>query len=219
MVIGYILLAISLIELILGLRFIFGYEKSQSTIWYGLFFIGAAIYVGANGSNYIFGNALFQGERWTWFGGVCATAFFLPFSFSYPIARKSVQELLPLVIWPMAVFLPSLIVTDVFIKNPTLFIQTVGYQTEAGVLFWFMIAFIMVYWLWAIVNLVRQMQRSDGMHRRNILLILFGIIISLAVLTFSDIIYPLFAVSRIGYVGSLFTSVWLGCTSYILLKK
>lgn len=218
MLIGLILLAIALTEFFLGLYFIFRYEKQQSTMWWGLFFIGASIYVGANGVGFLWDNLYFA-ERFGWAGGALATSFFLPFSFSFPTPQRSVRELLPWVVWPIIVFGFGSLFTNLFIEEQGIISYREGYQTAAGKFFWLYILFFTTYWVWAIANLVKSFLRSDGIHRWILKIILIGILTSLLVSTIFDITLPLISKSRFGYLGSLFTSVWVLFTGYILVAK
>ncbi len=219
MLIGLILLAISLTEFFLGLYFIFRYEKSQSTIWYGLFYIGMSIYVGANGLGYL-GRFFAPGglEQLAWSGGVLATAFFLSFSFSYPIPSRPFRDVVPWVIWPLLVFIPALLRTDLFIGTEGVRFGE-GYKTDQGPYFFVLILFIFFYWAWSLLNLVKNFRSSDGIHRLVLKIVILGVCTSFVVTTIFDIIIPLVTVTRFGYVGSLFTSVWVLFTGYILVKK
>lgn len=220
MIIGFILLLIAIAEVALGVWFLTKYQRNQATMWYGLFAIGAAIYVASNGYGFLFNSI--QGdltERFGWLGGGILTAFFLAFSFTFPLPKKKLSELLPLVIWPLAVFIPGFLWTDVFLHRQPLIHYGTGYQTAPGPFFWFFVVYFAVYWMWAITNLVIRLRVSDGLHRWMIRMVLFGILASLAVSSVFDITLPLVTTSRFGYVGSLFTSVWLGFTSYIILRK
>ena len=220
MVIGYLLLAIALIEFILGLRFIFGYQKSQTTIWYGLFCIGASIYVGANAFGYL-GNVLngSMAERIAWIGATFLTACFLTFVMSFPIPSKPWEEMVILVLWPMAIFVPAFIATNLLVENNNLINYQAGYIRVLGSYFWFFLVYFSVYWLWSIFLLLWKI-RSHAGSPFLLKFLLIGVIISLAVATYFDIILPASQdMSKFGYIGSLFTSVWLGFTSYILLKR
>ena len=164
MIIGVILLVIAIAELFLGLRFIFGYEKRQATIWYGLFCIGVATYVGANGLGFIT-DSWFIGERIGWIGGIFAAILFLPFSYSFPIARRSLCELLPLVLWPAVIFIPALLLTDIFLLDQAIISYSEGYQTAVGQYFWFMLLVFAFYWLWAIINVFSRKVLMKHCHR------------------------------------------------------
>jgi hypothetical protein len=218
MLIGYVLLLIALAEVILGLFLIFRYQRSQATTWYGLFAIGIAIYVATNGLGYMQNN-FYIAERFGWIGGLMTAIFILPFSWSFPLPRKKISELLPFVIWPLAVFVPGILLTNIFLREDAVINYIAGYQTAPGPYFWFMLMFFFVYWIWALANLIYRYTKSDGQHRWMIKMILIGIGLSLVVSVAFDIIYPLVAISKIGYVGSLFSAIWLGFTSYIIIKR
>lgn len=221
MIIGYILLLIALAEVGLGIWLLTKYQKNQATFWYGLFAIGVAMYVASNGFGYII-HAISGGfnERIGWVGGVILTSAFLAFSYSFPLARKKWSELFPWVIWPFAIFVPGFFLTNVFIKqNGLLHYGAGGYQTDPGPYLWFFLIFYGVYWLWAMINMATTWSRTDGVHRWQVKVIALGTLTSLIIGTVFDVVIPLFTAQRYGYVGSLFTSVWLGVTSYIILKK
>ena len=158
-------------------------------------------------------------ESLGWVGGALATIFFLPFSFSFPIARRSFRELWTVVIWPLLVFVPGFLVTDLFINQRALSRFGEGYETASGPYMWVFILFLIVYWSWSIYNLVLSYRKLDGIHHKQLQIILFGTMISLSATLFMDVYIPLTQVSHIAYVGSLFTVVWLGSSTYILLKK
>ena len=218
MVIGYTLLAIAIIEFVLGIFFLTRYKNQQSTFWFGLFCIGSAIYVGSNGMGFV-SNTFSIGEKMSWLGGMIATAMFLPFSTSFPFPQKNFRELIPWALWPVAIFSTGLIFSDVFIVGRGITQFTPGYMTQPGQLFWFMSAVLVLYWTWSLANLFRTFKKSDGIFKKNLSLILFGILVSLVFSIFFDIVLPLVTVNTFGYVGSVMTSVWLGMTSYILIKK
>lgn len=215
--IGTLLFLIALAELIIGLRFLFRYQRSASTTFYGLFCLGVAVYVGANGFGYLTGN-VFIGDRVGWAGGALTAAFFLPFSYSFPIQKKSYSELFPWVVWPFLIFFLGTLFSDLFFKTTEGDFKT-GYQTATGPYFWFYLLFFFCYWGLALVNLARSYRFSDGIHRWQIRMILIGIIVSLSVSSVFDIMLPLFTVSHFGYIGSLMTSAWLGVTAYILVRR
>lgn len=219
MIIGYILLAIALVALIIGLRFVFVYNHSQSTIFYGLLAIGVAIYVGINGAGYIGALVGPQVVRWGWVGATIATVFFLAFSYSFPLPKKLYRELLPWWLWPTLIFLPAFIFTELLTVNNNTLTYPQGYVRQDGPYIWVFLIFFAIYWLWALWIMINRFRVADGIHRWQLRLILIGSICSLVVATLFDIIIPESGGTGSGYVGPFFTSIWLGFTSYILLKK
>lgn len=220
MIIGSILLLIAILELLMGLRFLFGYQRSLSTQFYGLFSLSIALYVGANAFGYLGVTISGQtAEHLAWAGGALGTIFYLPFTYSFPVPRRTFQELFPWILWPLAVFVPGILFSDYFIQQQGIVRFGYGYVTETGPLFWFFLLFFGLYWIWSIRNLIVRLRQSDGIHRWQLRLILIGLLTSLLVTVVFDVVMPLTSATRFGYVGSLFTSVWLGFTGYIILKR
>ena len=218
--IGWLLIVIALAEVWLGFWFLTKYQKNQATTWYGLFCFAVALYVGANGLGYL--GQWMSGdtaEHLAWTGGLMTAVLFLPFTFSFPLPTRGNRELVPWVLWPAAIFIPGLLLTDIFVARSSIVAFGPGYATATGELFWLLIVVFGVYWLWSLVNLVRAWRRADGLHRRNTQLVTIGIVVSLAVSAVFDIALPLYAATKYGFIGSLFTSVWLCLTGYILVKK
>jgi hypothetical protein len=220
MIIGWILTVLAVAQLILGLRFVFGYQRNQTLVWYGLFMIGVGLYVGANGLGYL--KAILtqsQAEHLAWTGGAIVATFILPFSYSFPLQRKSVRELLPLVLWPLALFVPGILWTNAFILQQAIVNFGDGYTTQPGAYFPLFLIFFALYWVWAFVNFIRSYKASDGIHRQQLTIFLIGTIASIVIAAYFDILKPLTDATRFGYIGSLCSSIWFGFTAYILLKK
>ncbi len=220
MVIGIVLITLSVSEFLLGLFFILGYQRKQATIWYGLFLFGVSVYVGANGLGYL--EALVRpqvAEQFAWMGGVLTAVFILPFSFTFPVARKKVVDLVPIVVWPALLFPLGLLLTDLIIIREGVVRFVEGYQTNQGPYFYVMIAFFAVYWLWALLNFVRNIMGSDGMHRWQLKMILIGLTASLLSSSYFDILLPASSGSASSFIGALMTSVCLFFTSLIIIKR
>lgn len=220
MVIGIILTILALTQFALGLNFIFRQRHNQTLFWYGLFMVGAAMYVGANGFGYL--NWLLtqsQAEHLAWAGGAMTAIFILPFSYTFPLPRRTMRELLPLVAWPLIIFVPGILWTNAFILQKAIVNFGNGYVIQPGDFFSFFLAFFIVYWLWAFVNFVRSLRAADGVRRQQITIFLIGAAISILISGYFDILKPLTDASRFGYIGSLCSSIWFGFTAYILLKK
>lgn len=218
MLIGYTLILIALAELSLGLFLIFRYQRSPAQMWYGFFCLAISLYVMANGLGYLRDN-FYIAERIGWMGAILTSIFILPFSFSFPLPRKRLSELLLLVVWPIVIFVPAILATDILLNDSGIINYREGYQTSQGPYFFALVGLFGVYWLWALINLFWRRSRVDGVHRQQLNMILLGISASLAVSVTTDIIIPLVSKSTIGYVGSLFSAVWLGFTAYIVLRK
>lgn len=217
--IGIVLFVIALAEVGIGLKLLFGYQRTPLILFYGLFAFASALYVGANGLGYGGYIPYWIGDRLGWCGGAFATIFFLPFAYSYPTPLRTLRELLPLVVWPILVFIPAILFTNLIVRAPVSTVFGDGYRTATGDYFWFFLVFYIVYWIWSLIVLGRRMTASDGIQRHNVRLIFTGVILSLLAATIFDVVIPIFYASQLGFVGSLMTSAWLGVTSYILVRK
>lgn len=90
---------------------------------------------------------------------------------------------------------------------------------QPGELHGFFILVVSVYFFSGIAILIKKIPRLDGMHRKNAILTLWGIIIggfpaillNAWFILFDTWVNPLFAV--------VFSLSWVGTTSYIILKK
>lgn len=218
MIIGYILTIIAATEVILGLYFLVRYQKSPTSVSYGLFALGSAVYVGANGLGYLSGSFLI-GERLGWLGGFLATVFYLPFSQSFPIPKKRWRELFPWILWPLLLFGGGILFTNMFITVSGLSRFGEGYKIATGAYFWLLLVFLLSYWTWSVTNLIRAHRISGGSQRKLVKYVMIGTFISLAGSLIFDVAIPLIVPNNFGYVGSLLTSAWLGMTAYILVKK
>lgn len=218
--IGYFLTLLGLAQLILGFWFILGYRGNQTSLWYGFFMIGVALYVSANGIGYLdWMLSQETAEHLAWAGGAITATFILPFSFSFPYPKKRVRELLPLIVWPILIFVPGILWKSIFIIQQAQINFKNGYLTQTGAYFPFFLIFFVTYWLWAFVNFTLSLRTSDGVHRRYLSIFLIGTIVSIVISGYFDIYLPLTKTTHFGYVGSLCSVVWFGFTSYILVKK
>jgi len=219
MLIGYILLAIAAVEIYIGLVLLFRYQHSLATVFYGLFSISVALYAGSNGFAYvqtIFSNN--AAEYLSWVGAMPIAAFLLSFSFSFPAPKRQLRELIPWIIWPLVIFIPGLLFTDLFIQHTTIpFVP--GQKTSSGALLWFFLLIFGIYMVWAFRNLIVSYKTTTGYYRWLLKILIIGLILSFIVSSIFDITIPLITETNFGYIGSLFTSVWVIITGYIMLKK
>jgi len=88
-----------------------------------------------------------------------------------------------------------------------------------GPLFFLFPIYFLFYWIWAVRNLIVKFKMTDGIHIYQLKLLLWGVLISSIIIIIFDIIYPLLGKVVISGLGPEFSIVWLGFTSYIILKK
>lgn len=218
MIVGYILVLIAIIDVVVGLRLVFRYQRSKSSILYGLVSFGIGLYVAINGLGYagvIVGNPV---VRYGWVGATIATVCFLGFSFSWPIPRKKNDALLPLILWPAIIFIPAFMFTNLLVKDNGALKYTDGYNRANGDFLLFFYLFFVVYWVWSLINLWTLRKQSEGIHYWQLSTVFFGTLASLLLASTFDIILPGIGVGEIGYIGPLSTSIWLGFSGFVLLK-
>lgn len=216
--ISYLLLFIGFFQTCLGIWLLTKYEKGQATFWYGFFSFSVAIYVFSNAFGILGIVSPNLADRLAWFGGMSTAVFFLPFSFMYPVQRKSVSELWILIIWPQILLFAGIFFSDIFIvgsKNLT-FQETYG--AGRGNFFWFMLLIFGFYWAWSIFNLLKSYLWLSGAQKRNILYVILGTVTSLTFSVLFDIIIPIKHSNVVAYLGSIFTSIWLFVTVYIIIR-
>lgn len=220
MTIGYILVALAVVEAIIGLYFLVRYEKTLSAIFYGLFCVGIAAYVFANGIGY--NGIILSGdgsERLAWIGVTLLTSAFLGFSQVFPFPRKRLADMLPSLLWPNLLFSPLFLFTDLIVEKTNIQHYSDGFFRIAGPLYLTYLLFFTTYWIWILINLTRSFRSSVGFQHWQLSVLLFGSTISLVFALFFDIILPQVTANHFSYVGSLLSTVWLGATTYILVKR
>lgn len=218
---GYLLIIIGLAEVVLGLWFIFRYKRSPMNTWYLAFVFSVAFWVLANAGIYFYANNLDQAQFYnelTWLGGVFIAFTFLFFSFYFPISLKPVKGYYYLlIIIPLILFIYLIFFSDLFVTGMAF--EDYNQQFFTGSLFFLFPVYFFIYWTWALVNLIRKLKRTDGAHIQQLKLLLAGVLISSVIIIIFDIIYPLLGKAVVSGLGPEFTLVWLGFTTYIILKK
>ncbi|MFH0952586.1 MAG: histidine kinase N-terminal 7TM domain-containing protein [Patescibacteria group bacterium] len=217
---GIVLLIIASLEVILGIYIVLRYQRSEINLWYVLFIFSVALWVGTNSYIYLTnpGGASYEFEKISWFAGVLVTATFLMFSFYFPYKSKTISpHYLFLVIIPVLFFTPYIFAGKLFLEGIKVTDQ--GYGIEVGPLFYLFPIFFLVYWSWAITNLFKKFKVSDGVHHWQLKYLLIGVIVPVAIITITDIFLPWLSSSKLGWVGSASSAIWLGFTTYIILKK
>ncbi|MFH1366549.1 MAG: histidine kinase N-terminal 7TM domain-containing protein [Patescibacteria group bacterium] len=218
---GYILIVIGLIEVFLGLWFLFRYKRSAINNWYVVFVSSVAFWVLANAGIYFYTNNLDQAQFYnqlTWLGGVFVAFAFLFFSFYFPITLKPVKRysylliIIPLILFVYLIFFSDLFVTGMAFEGN-------NQKFFTGSLFFLFPVYFFFYWIWGIINLLLKLKTTDGIHVQQLKLLLTGVIISSVFIVIFDLIYPLIGKAVISGLGPELTLVWLGFTSYIILKK
>lgn len=156
----------------------------------------------------------------TYFLGILmvTTLLLLSFLFPYPTIRLDWLHYTllytPVIIFSAFLFFGDSIVSG-FISSP----NQQGYWTE-GSMFWIYGLYLIILFIFSLINLVRKYRRSDGIHRINLRLVIWSLLLGGSPAVWLYLISPLFT-GKASYplVGTSLTVFWLGITSYILVRK
>lgn len=153
------------------------------------------------------------------FGVLLVTALFhFAIVFPYPMMRLDrlhyVFMYLPAAIFSVIIFRGHYIVSHYF-SSATLSGQWIG-----GPLYWLYNLYLLGLYLAAMLILLRKLKTTDGIHHKNLVLVIWSILIGGAPGMIFDVIMPLiFNQARYPLIGTLSSVSWLALTSYIVLKK
>jgi hypothetical protein len=220
MIVGYLLLILAIMQIVIGTYLISRYTHNLSTISYGVFAWCSAIYVGANGIGFtrLVSNPNIP-EMIAWTGGVLVTCAFFFFSFNYPLPKRSLISLLPLLAWPVLFFVPALLFSHLVIVYQSNVLYGEPYHIHYGSFFWQFIIFLIVYWSWAITNLVKHLSSTYGTQRSVLNSVLLFATTWMVSALFFDIILPMAGHSTLSFMGSLVSAVWVIATTRIILRQ
>ncbi|MFH0952585.1 MAG: histidine kinase N-terminal 7TM domain-containing protein [Patescibacteria group bacterium] len=218
---GYFLIAIGLVEVFLGFWLVYRYQRTAVNSWYIAFVFSVGLWVLANAGIYFYVDALETAQLFnelTWLAGVLIAFTFLFFSFYFPISLKPVRRYYYLLIFvPLVLFIYLIFFSKLFITG--MIFEGNNQKFFTGSLFFLFPVYFLVYLIWGIINLGRKLKRTDGVHVRQLKLFLTGILISSVFIIVFDMIYPLFGKAVPLGLGPEFSIVWLGYTTYIILKR
>lgn len=135
---------------------------------------------------------------------------YFPYSNTHWSRNKHIVILLPVV--ALLVFVP----TNENIKNVIL--HSWGAETIPGSLYYFYIAYFIVYSVFAYYVLVNKFRESKGISKQQIKYILLGYAIASFFALLTNAIIPLFGVINLSVLGPPSILIFIGLTSYAILK-
>ncbi|MFH0952587.1 MAG: histidine kinase N-terminal 7TM domain-containing protein [Patescibacteria group bacterium] len=213
---GIPLIIIGIIELFLGFFIFFRYQKQKIPLFYSLFIFGVAIWVIGNGLAYI-GDLDFW-ARVTYVGATLLAAFFVLFTMVFPYQEKVINRGIKLLLLALVlVFSITIFIDGWFVES---FTDVFGREgNNFGLLYYPFMIYIPALLAWGILLLVNKFKKSDGIHRWQLKYLLVGVIFSGVFGLNFNLILPALGVSYLGYIGPGSSIIWLGFTTYIILKK
>lgn len=216
---GYVMFLIAALEVMLAFYFVAKYRKTTSIRWYIVVILGIVGYVVSNAITYIQLDAPIYSHLLQWFSGVVVTAAFLLFAINFPYRRSSTDAFESMLFWvPVCIFFVLIFFSHQFITTLD-YSVTPAKQNYGGSVLSFA-AFFSLYWIMFVYILIRKLQHSDGIHHWQIRTFLFGAIaLPLIASSVFDVFLPILGNVSYGWVGPEASIIWLGFTSYIILKK
>lgn len=143
----------------------------------------------------------------------------LLFSRRFPLLTRKLNTVDYFFAWgPVIFFAPLLFFTNLIFS---LRIDPV-YEifADSGKLDFLYSLFVLVYWLWSVVILANKLSKTTGYQRWLLKIFLFGILLSGVVGVMTNAILPtFFGYQQLWWLGPEASVIWLGITSYVLVKK
>lgn len=217
---GIIQVVIAVLELILAIYLFKSRVRGHIIYSFTLFIFGVALWVFGNGLYRLVGTndaALWWMNLNHLSAGIIAVGL-LYFSYAFPyqtVAFKRhhiVAFIVPLVVLGYLLFGTNTLITKITGETPNR-VQVIG-QTYVLFALWFLI-----YMGWAFFNLIRKYRTAGGASRRLQKLTLLSLLASFILGSLFDLFFPLFGGPQLFYVGTESSIIWLGVTTYIVIRR
>jgi len=195
-------------------------QKSAISISFGLFILSVGFWALALGLFRAAGSdsLAFFASRSTYVSAAFIASTFVYFSLVYPFKTRRIK-----VLDVMAIILPGIIsffliyFSDLLIEGYV--IRGWGRDAIIGPAYHYYGIFFLLYWLWGFINLIKRYKTTDGIHRYQMRLVLWGITISFALGSFFALILPWLNNYRYTHFGPESSVIFLAFTAYIIWKK
>lgn len=159
-------------------------------------------------------------SRWTYvFGLLMVTSLFL-FSSQFPVASFRLDR------WHLVFIGAATAAFSIFILSSSDIIASYSASPaeqgtwHGGSLYWLYNVYLFLFYFGSLIILLAKTNRTDGILRRNLQLVTTSIFLGGMPGVVNDLLLPLFTnTARTPLIGTISTILWLGMTSYILVKK
>ncbi len=220
---GIILYIIALLILILGFYILDRDKKNPINKSFFVIVIGVIIWICSNATiSFLEDKSLIElFYRLTYVGGALLTGGFLFFAWVFPYKLSFIKFFRWIILLvPTLFFMAFSLVTDLVVSGVVRYKH--NYDTTSGSLYGLYVAFFVVFFSWAFIELIRKYRRSDGMHLWQIKFVLISVLIPFVVGLITDLILPWLGYEKEVWmlnIGSMSSAVWLVLNGYILFKK
>lgn len=120
---------------------------------------------------------------------------------------------------PATLFSSIAVFTDSIVKA-TRQVGNLPGQPIGGVVYPFYNIYLISLFVGAIFLFVVQRKRADGEHRKNVNILIAAFLVGGLPAVYIDLVSALFKTEPANYlVGNIATAIWLGATTYIVMKK
>lgn len=214
--------AIGIGELVLGLFFIKTNSGNEirKVMAFLAFITGLWVLVITFNAYNINVNSAAQLDKWTYvFGAFIVTALFnLALIFPYRLLRLDWLHYVLLYVLPF--FLSALALSsNEIIRSYSTGIGNSG-TWYGGSLYWIYNLYMFVMYTGTVAIFFHRYPKMDGIHRKNLRLVIYSIVLGGIPAVLFDIVIPLFTnQGRFPLIGTTSTVVWLGVTAWIIRKK
>lgn len=220
-IIGFVLATIGVIELLISIFILFRRERSDSIIAFSLFNLGVAIWVFSNGVARLSPDLNVVFDKLTFVGASIIVSAFVYFSWSFPYKNNNfLKSQIILLFLPTIIFTYALYTSDYLVGGDVVLTKFGYYLMGEGKLYHLFNIYILSFFIWSFINLFKKLKTSDGYHLWQLRTILFALGVAAIFGVFSNLVLPwFFNVSSYYWLGPLFSVVWLGTITYIVVKR
>ena len=208
---------VGLAEIGLAMFFFFKYQRSPAIIAMGYLALTVGLWVFFTGFGVIFplGGILVDiFGRLTFVFAAFIFPILLLFIVNYPIPSpgRDLQAFFLLL-------LPTFISVLVFSKSVIVgFDSSPKVSTIYGNSFWVYVIYMLAVFALSLCFLIYKTKRTAGQHRKVLLSVLWGLIISGTIGVLNNLFLPFyFSIEAINWLGSGASLVWLGITAWVIL--
>lgn len=224
LILGIILIVIAILEISLAAYLFLTNYKDQIRRWYSFFVLSISIWVGSLGLSFVFTSKdlIVMTGYLPYVGGMLGVVTLLGFSWVFPLVTKRFTK------WQWIALIIPMILFTILIYSPLAPVVQETQMTEwrtnpKGPSYDLYNAFILVYIIWAVVNLAIKIRTADGIHRWQLKNLLIGVSISAFVVIVANVLLPWLRTSNWeffeSFIGPALSAVWLVFSGYIIFKK
>lgn len=218
MTIGYVLVALSVVELLFGINIIRRRPLSEIKVSFFSYILVVVVWVASNGLIRVVSD--FQlinlNNQLSYVAGILIALSLYYFTGTFPFRKSEKNQFeLPILV-AIATFFACVIFLSNLVISPT--IHDYSDLPTFGPLYWVYTLTLVLFIVLSIIRFLRKLRMSDGIHHWQIKMMLWGILISGIAGITSDLILPVVGI-QYSAIGSLLSIVWLGFSYYIVRKR